>query len=80
MLDSILELLARNNPRLGITGMLCFTNEVFVQVIEAGRDEVCLLLKYSLKAELKLFNCSGRVARALLDELMATGSILSRGK
>ncbi len=124
VLDSILEQSARNNPRLGITGMLCFTSEVFVQVIEGGRDEICevfnaivrddrhlqvrlldfeeiserrfgnwtmgqvnidnispaLLLKYSEKAELNPFNCSGRVTLALLEELMATGSILNRGK
>jgi hypothetical protein len=43
ILDSILEQSAKNNPLLGITGMLCFANDVFVQVIEGGRDEVCEL-------------------------------------
>ncbi|MGG2377339.1 BLUF domain-containing protein, partial [Salmonella enterica] len=27
----------------GITGLLCFTRELFVQVLEGGRDEVCEL-------------------------------------
>ena len=124
VLDSILQQSARNNPRLGITGLLCFTNEVFVQVIEGARDEVCevfnaivrddrhlqvrlldfeeisarrfgnwtmgqvniddispaLLLKYSETAELDPFRCSGKATLALLEEFIATGSILSRGK
>lgn len=124
MLDAILEQSSKNNPKLGITGMLCFTNNVFVQVIEGGRDEVCelfnaivrderhldvriliyeeiaerrfgnwtmgqvniekinsaLLLKHSEKAELNPFNCSGRATMALLEDLVATGSIVGRGK
>lgn len=43
MLDSILAQSRKNNPGLGITGLLCFTSEIFVQVIEGGRDEVCEL-------------------------------------
>ena len=39
-LDEILVQSHRNNPRRGITGLLCFTSEVFVQVLEGGRDEV----------------------------------------
>ena len=38
-----------------------------------------LLLKYSEKAELNPFTCSGRATMALLDELVATGAISSRG-
>ena len=123
LLDSIMAQSAQNNPRLGITGMLCFTDELFVQVIEGGRDEVCqlynaivrderhfdvrllqyveiserrfgnwtmgqvnikninpaLLLKYSEKAELNPFNCSGQATMALLDELVSTGFFLCRG-
>jgi hypothetical protein len=123
VLDSILQQSGRKNPALGITGMLCHTNELFVQVIEGGRDEVCevfnaivrddrhvdvrlliyeeiperrfgnwtmgrvnidninraLLLKYSEKAELNPFGCSGRATMALLEELVATGAILSPG-
>ena len=36
-----LEQSRRNNPPRGITGLLCFTSDVFVQVLEGGRDEVC---------------------------------------
>lgn len=43
-LDSILEQSCRNNPDRGITGMLCFADGIFVQVLEGGRDEVCDLL------------------------------------
>jgi hypothetical protein len=118
-----LEQSRKNNPLQGITGMLCFTNDIFVQVIEGGRDEVCelyntivrddrhrdvriliyeeiserrfgswtmgqvniekinpsLLLKFSEKAELNPFSCSGRATMALLDELVATASIVSHG-
>ena len=123
VLDSILEQSRRNNPRLGITGMLCMSDDVFIQVLEGGRDAVCdlyktivddnrhanvrilvyeeiterrfghwtmghvniakvnasLLLKYSEKAALNPFGCSGSATMALLDELVATASIVNRG-
>jgi hypothetical protein len=122
-LDEILEQSHKNNPGKGITGLLCFTNDSFVQVIEGGRDQVCelyntivrdnrhrdirllvyeeiaerhfgswtmgqvsiesvnpaLLLKYSEKAELNPFGCSGKATMALLLELVASGAIASRG-
>jgi len=122
-MDSILETSRRNNPCLGITGMLCISDDVFIQVLEGGRDEVCelyktivgdsrhtnvrllvyqeiterrfghwtmghvniakvnasLLLKYSEKASLNPFSCSGQATMALLDELVATASIVNRG-
>ena len=122
-LDAILEQSRRNNPLRGITGMLCMSDEVFVQVLEGGRDEVCetynaivgdkhhghvrilifeeiterrfgqwtmghvnitkvnasLLLKYSEKATLNPFACSGHATLALLEELVATASIVNRG-
>jgi hypothetical protein len=113
LLDSILEQSCKNNPRLGITGLLCLTKNIFVQIIEGGRDEVnelfmtiarddrhrdirllawtmgqveidninaALLLKHSEKAELNPFGSSARATMALLDDLVATGSIFSRGK
>ncbi|MFN3608833.1 MAG: BLUF domain-containing protein [Hyphomonas sp.] len=40
-LDNILEQSRKNNPALGITGLLCATQDLFIQVIEGGRDEVC---------------------------------------
>ena len=123
VLDSILEQSRANNPPLGITGILCFNDDLFIQALEGGRDEVCetynkivrddrhrdvriltydeiaerrfggwtmgqvniakinpsLLLKYSEKAALNPFNCSGRASMALLDELIATASVVSRG-
>ena len=44
VLDVILKQSRKNNPKRGITGMLCFSNGVFVQVIEGGRSEVSSLL------------------------------------
>lgn len=123
VVDSILEQSRKNNPRQGITGMLCFFDDIFVQVLEGGRDEICelfnaivrddrhsnvrmltyeeiserrfgswtmgqvniatvnpsLLLKYSEKAVLDPFSCSGHATMALLDELVATAAIVSRG-
>jgi hypothetical protein len=123
VLDSILEQSRRNNPRLGITGMLCLSDEFFIQVLEGGRDAVCdlyktilsdhrhktvrllvyeeiterrfghwtmghvntakvnasLLLKYSEKAALDPLQCSGRATMALLEELVASASIVNRG-
>ncbi len=123
VMDSILHQSRRNNPRLGITGMLCMSDDVFIQVLEGGRDAVCdlykmiagdnrhgnvrilvyeeiterrfghwtmghvniakinasLLLKYSEKASLNPFACSGRATMALLEELVATASIVNRG-
>jgi hypothetical protein len=40
-LANILAQSRKNNPALGITGLLCVTQDLFVQVIEGGRDEVC---------------------------------------
>jgi hypothetical protein len=42
-LDDILERSRKNNPKLGITGLLCVSDDLFIQVIEGGRDEVCEL-------------------------------------
>ena len=41
ILDEILAQSRRNNPPKGITGMLCVSGNVFIQVLEGGRDEVC---------------------------------------
>lgn len=42
-LDTILDQSRRNNPAIGITGLLCVSDDLFIQVIEGGRDEVCEL-------------------------------------
>jgi hypothetical protein len=120
--EAIVEQSRRNNPAKGITGLLCFIDDVFVQVLEGGRDAVCdlfstivrderhhsvrilsyeeiserrfgnwnmgqvniakvntaLLLKYSEKAELDPFALPGNATMALLDELVATASIVNR--
>lgn len=122
LLNEVLDQSRRNNPGKGITGLLCVANDIFVQVIEGGRDEVCelfntivrderhrdvrllvyeeiaerrfggwtmgqvniesinpaLLLKYSAKTELNPFASSGQATMALLMELAASGSIVSR--
>lgn len=43
LLDEILDQSRRNNPARGITGLLCFTNHVFVQVLEGAREQVSAL-------------------------------------
>jgi hypothetical protein len=112
----------RNNPAHGITGVLCYSDEIFLQVLEGGRDAVCetfnsivrdarheqvrllsfdeiserrfggwtmgqvniskvnssLLMKYAEKAELNPFAVSGKVSMALLEELIATASVVGR--
>lgn len=123
IIDSILEQSRQNNPAKGITGVLCYSDDLFIQVLEGGRDEVCelfnaivrdarhvdvrllcydeiaerrfggwtmghvnvarvnasLLLKYGERAALNPFACSGRASMALLEELIATGAVTSRG-
>lgn len=41
ILDDILAQSRRNNPKQGITGLLCVSDHVFIQLLEGGRDEVC---------------------------------------
>lgn len=43
LVDSILKSSRDNNPASGITGFLCVSGEIFIQVLEGGRDEVCEL-------------------------------------
>jgi len=120
--ETILTQSRANNPDLGVTGLLCYGDDVFIQVLEGGRDEVCelynaivkddrhtnvrilifeeiaerlfgnwkmgqvdldrinqsLLLKYSEKPKLDPFSCSGNTTMALLNELVATGSIITK--
>lgn len=122
VVDDILSRSREHNPAHGITGILCYSDDLFLQVLEGGRDEVCelynaivrddrhvdvrilsyeeicerrfggwtmghvnvakvnpsLLLKYAKKPVLNPFNCSGQASMALLDELIATASVLTR--
>jgi hypothetical protein len=41
LLDDILAQSRRNNPSIGVTGLLCISGDTFIQVLEGGRDEVC---------------------------------------
>jgi len=41
--DSIMQQSRAHNPEMGITGILCFSDDLFIQVLEGGRDEVCEL-------------------------------------
>jgi hypothetical protein len=123
VVDSILEQAGRATAARGITGLLCSSGDLFIQVLEGGRDEVCelfnaivrdrrhvdvrllvyeeilerrfagwtmgqvdlsrvnpsLLLKYSDRAALNPFSGSGRASMTLLEELIDTGSVVSRG-
>ena len=41
--DAILEQSRANNRSKGVTGILCFSDTLFIQVLEGGRDTVCEL-------------------------------------
>lgn len=45
-LEDILEASRRNNPDIGITGMLTITAERYVQILEGPRDSVDTLLEF----------------------------------
>ena len=122
VIDSILLASRRHNPALGITGLLCHSGDIFMQVLEGGRqavnelytrisrdsrhgeimllqyDEITerrfagwtmgqvnlarvnpsILLKYSERPVLDPYAVPGAVSMALLEELIATASIISR--
>jgi hypothetical protein len=50
-LDDILEQSRKNNPALGVTGLLCVSDNLFLQVLEGGRDEVCELFNAIVRDE-----------------------------
>ena len=119
---AILRQSKANNPQHGITGVLCCSDDMFLQVLEGGRAAVnrlynrivadprhkdvellsyqqigerhfagwsmgqvnvarlnpSLLLKYSATAQLDPYAMSGSVALALLEELVATASIVGQ--
>ena len=39
-IEAVMQQARRNNPELGITGVLCHGGEIFLQVLEGGRDPV----------------------------------------
>lgn len=122
VIEDILAKSRARNPVLGVTGILCHGGDIFMQVLEGGRDAVnelykeivcderhrdvvilhyeeiaerrfagwtmgqvnlskinpSLLLKYSEKPVLDPYRVSGKASSALLDELIATASIVCR--
>jgi len=43
IIESILAQSRSHNPAMGITGILCYSGDIFMQVLEGGRDAVCEL-------------------------------------
>ena len=43
LVDAILTVSRARNPERGITGVLCYSGDIFMQVLEGGRDPVCEL-------------------------------------
>ena len=122
VIEKILVSSRQHNPGSGITGILCYGGDIFLQAIEGGRSAVSelfghiqkdprhkdvvlllfeeiserrfggwtmgqvnlsrlntsILLKYSERPELDPYAVSGKVSLALLEELMATASIIAR--
>ena len=66
-MDLILEQSRKNNPGLGITGILCFSEDLFIQVLEGVRDEVC-----------ELFNTIVRDQRHLIVRILTYEEIPER--
>jgi len=40
MVQSIMQQSREHNPKHGVTGILCHSNQVFMQVIEGGRETI----------------------------------------
>ena len=45
-LNAILKQSTQNNPVAGVTGVLCFSGEIFLQVLEGGRQQVSRLYNH----------------------------------
>ena len=76
--DELLAILRKskvNNPRHGVTGVLCYSGGIFLQVLEGGRSAVNHLYN-RIAAVLDPYAVSGEVSMALFQELMATASIV----
>ncbi|MBI1773429.1 MAG: BLUF domain-containing protein [Burkholderiales bacterium] len=122
IVQSVVSQSRLHNPQHGITGVLCHSDQVFMQVLEGGREAVntlyshilrdtrhtdvilldyeeilerryagwtmgqanmskinpSILLKYSPLPVLDPHRMSGKILLALIDELMATASIVGR--
>ena len=51
VVDSILAQSRAHNPKLGITGILCYSHDLFLQVLEGSRDAVCELYNTIVRDE-----------------------------
>ncbi|ASU36866.1 blue light sensor protein [Herbaspirillum sp. meg3] len=40
LVDTVLATARRHNPANGVTGVLCHSDDVFVQALEGGRDQI----------------------------------------
>ena len=122
VIDAILQASRKGNPAAGVTGLLCHSGDVFMQVLEGGRDTVnhlyndlvrdarhhdvvvlhyeeiterrfsgwtmgqvnlarinpAIVLKYSDRPVLDPFSVSGAASLSMLEELIATASIVGR--
>ena len=65
IVDSIMEQSRENNPRQGITGLLCFSGDIFIQVLEGGRDAVCELFNTIVRDDRHRQNCKSNQCRKL---------------
>ena len=122
LIQEIMQQSHAHNPHNGITGILCHTDKLYMQVLEGGRDainalyakilrdprhtdvvllhyeEICecryagwtmgqvnlgkvnasTLLRFSVLPEINPHAMSGKNSLALIDELMATATIVGR--
>ena len=51
VIDAILAQSRAHNPEHGITGILCYSGDIFMQVLEGGRDAVCELFNTIVRDE-----------------------------
>lgn len=51
VIDQVLAQSRKKNPALGVTGMLCVSDKIYIQVLEGGREEVCNLYNAIVRDE-----------------------------
>jgi hypothetical protein len=73
VLDSILSQSRAHNPAAGLTGILCYSGKIFMQVLEGNRREVSKLYNRIAADERHT-----EVEILLLEELMATAAIVAK--
>jgi hypothetical protein len=79
MIESILEQSCKHNPELGITGFLCYESNVFMQILEGGRDAVNRLygdiVRDARHRDIVLLHYSEVVERHFANWTMAQGNL-----